>query len=220
MATANARSGDNGHVKQAGPLARLRTLARRGNNGNDNSGGGCCHGAEQTAPTGLPIVALVGNPNVGKSVTFNRLTGIYAAVSNYPGTTVDVSRGKGTFGARQYEVVDTPGMYSLLPITEEERVARTILLAEKPVAVVHVVDAKNVERMLPYTLQLVEAGLPVILNLNLMDEAEHIGMTVDLAKLGEALGVPVVPTVATTGRGLAELRKEIDELASRSTRRN
>src|SRR5512142_2753632 len=117
----------------------------------------CC-GPAQVGPSGLPVVAIVGNPNVGKSVTFNRLTGMYAAVSNYPGTTVEVSRGKATLRGITFEVVDTPGMYALLPITEEERVARAILLAETPVVVLHVVDAKNLERMLPFTLQLIEAG--------------------------------------------------------------
>jgi ferrous iron transport protein B len=114
---------------------------------------------------------VVGNPNVGKSVLFGALTGKYATVSNYPGTTVEVLRGKVRIGDCDYEVVDTPGMYSFFPVTEEENVARTILFTEQPDAVVHVADAKNIERMLPLTLQLLEAGLPVILVLNIMDEA-------------------------------------------------
>jgi ferrous iron transport protein B len=97
---------------------------------------------------------LVGNPNVGKSVLFNALTGAYTTVSNYPGTSVEVSRGICEIEGSRYEVLDTPGMYSLLPITEEERVARDILLAEEPYAVIHVIDARNLERMLPRTLQL------------------------------------------------------------------
>jgi ferrous iron transport protein B len=113
-------------------------------------------------------IAIVGSPNVGKSVLFNNLTGSYAAVSNYPGTTVEVSRGKAKFGEEEFEVIDTPGMYSLLPITEEERVARSILLDEQPAAILHVIDARNLERMLPLTLQLLEAGLPAILVLNIM----------------------------------------------------
>ena len=192
-----------------GPLAKLAMLfGARPRLAQD-----CC-ATTQVGPSGLPVIAIVGNPNVGKSVTFNRLTGRYATVSNYPGTTVEVSRGKATLGDRAFEVVDTPGMYSLLPISEEERVARRILLAERPVAVLHVVDAKNLERMLPFTLQLMEAGLPVVLNLNLMDEAEQLGMKVDAAGLEQTLGVPVVATVATSGRGLSELRRRLYERAT------
>ena len=140
---------------------------------------------------------------------------LLAWMADNPGTTVEVTRGKGRCNGHEYECVDTPGMYTLLPITEEERVARAILLAERPVAVVHVVDAKNLDRMLPFTLQLIEAGLPVILNLNVMDEAERLGMKIDVRRLSSALGIPVVPTVATTGRGMEELRREIDERLSR-----
>ena len=118
------------------------------------------------------MLAIVGCPNVGKSVLFNRLTGAYVTVSNYPGTTVEVSRGKMRLAGAEIEVVDTPGMYSLLPISEEEAVARRLLLDETPRQVLHVVDAKNLQRMLPMTLQLLEAGLPVVLALNMMDESE------------------------------------------------
>ena len=112
-----------------------------------------CHSGPQANLNGLPLVTIVGTPNVGKSVLFNTLTGIYATVSNYPGTTVEITRGKGRFAQVEAGVMDTPGMYGLLPITEEERVARSILLHEKPDVVVHVLDAKNIERMLPMTLQ-------------------------------------------------------------------
>ena len=115
-----------------------------------------------------PKVVLVGNPNVGKSVVFNALTGAYTSVSNYPGTSVEVSRGHCQIEDRRYEILDTPGMYSMSPITEEERVARKILLTEETHAVVHVIDARNLERMLPMTLQLIEAGLPVILVVNII----------------------------------------------------
>ncbi|MFN3422045.1 MAG: FeoB small GTPase domain-containing protein, partial [Armatimonadota bacterium] len=103
-------------------------------------------------------VALVGSPNVGKSLIFNRLTGIYVTVSNYPGTTVEIFRGRTYIEGVLYEIIDTPGMYSLLPSSEDERVARRLLMEERPDVVVHVVDAKNLERMLPLTLQLIEAG--------------------------------------------------------------
>jgi ferrous iron transport protein B len=157
------------------------------------------------------MVGIVGSPNVGKSVIFNSLTGAYVTVSNYPGTTVNVSRGKARIEGEEFEVVDTPGMYSLLPITEEEQVARLILLDEKLEVILQVVDARNLERMLPLTLQLIEAGLPTILDLNMMDETEAAGIEVDVKRLEEELGIPVVATVATTGRGLEVLQKRLLE---------
>lgn len=168
-----------------------------------------CHGGPHEDTSGLPLIAIVGSPNVGKSVLFNALTGTYVTVSNYPGTTVEVSRGKGQLKGTQVGVVDTPGMYRLVPLTEEERVARDILLQERPAVALHVVDAKNLERMLPMTLQLIEAGLPVILVSNLMDEAERIGMQIDLAALERALGIPVVPTALALGRGTARLKETV-----------
>ena len=156
-------------------------------------------------------LVLVGTPNVGKSVIFNYLTGSYVTVSNYPGTTVEISRGTGKIGDDLYEVIDTPGMYSLIPITEEERVTRTLLLEEKPDIVVHVVDANNLERMLPLTLQLIEAGLPVMLVINMMDEAERIGRTVDIEKLGRILEIPVAATAAALNRGMAEFKRKVAE---------
>ncbi|MFC1715767.1 FeoB small GTPase domain-containing protein [Candidatus Poribacteria bacterium] len=163
-------------------------------------------------PTSLDKrLAIVGNPNVGKSVIFNNLTGAYVTVSNYPGTTVGISRGRGKIGDQTVEVVDTPGMYSLLPITEEERIGRSILLNERPNVILHVVDAKNLDRMLSFTLQLIEAELPVILALNIMDEAERIGMQFDVEKLRDKLGIPVIPTVGISKRGMNALRDSIAE---------
>ena len=170
----------------------------------------CC-GERQETIQGLRKIAIVGSPNVGKSVMFNRLTGSYVTVSNYPGTTVEVSRGKTKIGEEEFEVVDTPGMYSLLPITEEERVARTLLIKEKPNAVIHVTDAKNLERMLPLTLQLIEARLPVVLLLNIIDEAEKIGMKINIENLEKDLKIPVVATVSTTGRGIDILKGRLEE---------
>ena len=155
-------------------------------------------------------IILVGNPNVGKSVVFNTLTGSYTTVSNYPGTSVEVSRGHCQVAGENYLVLDTPGMYSMLPITEEERVARRILLEESPHVVLHVVDARNLERMLPMTLQLIEAGLPVLLLINIMDEAERVGMKIDIPLLQEKLQIPVVGGAIGRGkRGLRELREAI-----------
>ncbi|CAG0989118.1 Fe(2+) transporter FeoB [Geobacteraceae bacterium] len=162
------------------------------------------------APAGnVKKVALVGNPNVGKSVLFNALTGAYVAVSNYPGTSVEVSRGSTTIEGRACEIIDTPGMYSILPITEEERVAREILLNERPDVVLHVLDARNLERMLAMTLQLVEAGLPVILVVNIMDEAERMGLAIDIPLLQEKLGIPVIGAATAKKRGLPEIRRAI-----------
>ncbi len=171
----------------------------------------CCGKKEEAIEGNLNKIAIVGSPNVGKSLLFNRLTGAYVTVSNYPGTTVEVSRGKTKIGEQEFEVIDTPGMYSLLPITEEEKVARTLLLKEKPNIVIHIVDAKNLERMLPLTLQLIEANLPVVLVLNIIDEAEKIGMKVNLQHLEKDLKMPVVATVSTTGRGIDILKGRLEE---------
>ncbi len=160
-------------------------------------------------------IAIVGSPNVGKSVMFNNLTGEYAAVSNYPGTTVEVSRGKGRIGGEAFEIIDTPGMYSFLPISEEERVSRSILLDEDPRVIIHVIDAKNLERMLPLTLQFLEAGLPLILVLNIVDEARSLGMTIDTARLEKELNIPVVAAVSTTGEGMDILRGRIEQYVKR-----
>ncbi len=174
--------------------------------------GGSCHGeGTRTRFSGLRKVGIVGNPNVGKSVVFNALTGAHATVSNYPGTTVDVSRGKAKIDGMELEIVDTPGMYSLLPITQDERVARSILLEEKPDVILQVADARNLERMLSFTLQLIEAGFPLILDLNMIDETEAAGIKLDIEKLEEKLGVPVVATAATSGRGIDILRKKLVE---------
>ncbi len=161
-------------------------------------------------------LVIVGSPNVGKSVIFNTLTKRYVTVSNYPGTTVEVMRGKAKIEGREFEVVDTPGMYSLSPMTEEERVSRSILLIEKPEIVLQVVDAKNLERMLPLTLQLIEAGLSLVLDLNFMDEAQKLGMKIDLSGLEAKIGIPVVATVATEGKGFNLLKKRLAGYSQRS----
>ena len=163
---------------------------------------------EASLPAGLRV-ALVGSPNVGKSALFNRLTGRYVTVSNYPGTSVEVSRGSGRIRGEAVEILDTPGMYSLLATTEEERVARRIVLQGGADVLVHVVDAKNVARMLPLTLQLAETGRPLVLALNMSDEAERLGVLVDAAALSERLGIDVVPLVAIEGRGVPELLEAV-----------
>jgi ferrous iron transport protein B len=191
-----------------GEKLKLSFLDRfKENSKNDAS----CHVQGDEDIQGLKTICIVGSPNVGKSVLFNALTGRRVIVSNYPGTTVEVSRGSGDIQGETYGIIDTPGMYSLFPITEEERVARSILWKEKPDVILHVVDAKNLERMLSLTLQLMEAKLPVILVLNIMDEAEKLGIEIDFKRLRKELNIPVLGTVFTTGRGIDELKNEIEK---------
>ncbi|MFT5207186.1 MAG: ferrous iron transport protein B [Candidatus Omnitrophota bacterium] len=172
------------------------------------------HNDECASKTGK--IFLVGNPNVGKSSIFNALTNSYVTVSNYPGTTVGIASGKLRIGGHhEFSVIDTPGMYSMRPITGEESVARNYLLEQIPACILHVVDAKNLERMLPLTLQLIETGHPVILVLNLYDELESRGMQLDVAHLEHDLGIPVIETVATRGRGMQNLKARIVEVADK-----
>ncbi|MFH1519402.1 MAG: ferrous iron transport protein B [Candidatus Omnitrophota bacterium] len=159
-------------------------------------------------------IAIVGSPNVGKSSIFNNLSGRYATVSNYPGTTVELFQAKINIGGRESQLIDTPGMYSFLPLTEEERIARLILVKDNPDLVIHVGAAKDLERTLPLTLQLIEANLPVILVLNIIDEASKAGISIDIEKLEKTLGIPVVATVSVRGEGIRELKKRIAEALS------
>jgi ferrous iron transport protein B len=161
------------------------------------------------AATRKPKLLLVGNPNVGKSVIFGHLTGKYVTVSNYPGTTVEVSRGAMRYGGRDWEVIDTPGVNSLVPQSDDERVTRDMLLKSDPDVIVQVADAKNLRRTLLVTSQLAEFGRPMLLVLNLMDEARSRNIEIDAAGIGELFGVPVVETVATDGEGLDVLHKMI-----------
>ncbi len=178
-----------------------------------------CHGNSIEQVEGFNKIILVGSPNVGKSVIFGNLTGKYVTVSNYPGTTVEVTRGSAVFASQKRGVIDTPGMYSLLPITEEERVARNTLLEETPEVVIQVADAKNMERMFHLTLQLIEAELPVILDLNLMDEAERLGIRIDVELLQKDLGIAVVSTIATENKGMDLLREAIMRYEKRNAER-
>jgi ferrous iron transport protein B len=170
---------------------------------------GSCHHTGQQEITSERWIALTGQPNVGKSLLFNRLTGSRVAVSNYPGTTVALDRGQMVIGTEKYDLWDLPGMYSLLPITEEERVAKMSLLKNKPDFVLHIVDARNLKRMLPLAMELSETGLRVILVVNMMDEAEKEGLSIDMEKLSRETGIPVVSTVAVTGRGVNQILKNI-----------
>jgi len=154
-------------------------------------------------------VILVGNPNVGKSVLFGALTGKYVTVSNYPGTTVEVTRGAATIEGHPWHVMDTPGTNNLLPMSEDEQVTRDILLVERGYVALQVCDAKNLRRGLLLSVQLAEAGLPFTLALNMADEAASRGMTIDAARLSAELGVDVVPTVAVERKGLPALQARL-----------
>jgi len=154
-------------------------------------------------------IALVGNPNVGKSVIFGLLTGRYVTVSNYPGTTVEVLRGRAYFD-RTLEIVDTPGVLCLIPHSEDERVARDILLLERPDLVVQIADAKNLTRSFCITIQLAELGLPTILALNMYDEVLERGMDIDVEAIRELVGIEAIPMVAIEREGISQL---IDKLA-------
>jgi ferrous iron transport protein B len=112
----------------------------------------------------VPTLCLVGNPNVGKSAIFGLLTGRYATVSNYPGTTVDITTGEVSLNGTPYQIIDTPGVNSLIPMSEDEKVTRDILLAQKSDTVIHVADSKNIKRSLFITLQLTEMELPIVID--------------------------------------------------------
>jgi ferrous iron transport protein B len=150
-------------------------------------------------------VILVGNPNVGKSVVFGYLTGRYVTVSNYPGTTVEITRGEASARGGTVEVLDTPGVYSLLPMSEDERVTRDILMAEPGARVIQVCDAKNMRRSLMITLQLAEMGVPLVLAVNMADEARDRGVMPRLEELEKRIGVPAIPTVAVRKKGIDRL---------------
>ena len=150
------------------------------------------------------IFALVGNQNCGKTTLFNALTGSNQHVGNFPGVTVDQKMGE-VRGQRGCSVVDLPGIYSLRPYTQEEIVARDFILNEKPDGIINIVDATNIERNLYLTLQLLELKIPMVLALNMMDEVRSNGGTIDIRRMSEELGIPVVPIVAAKGEGVSEL---------------
>ncbi len=154
-------------------------------------------------------ILLVGNPNVGKSALFSRLTGTRIIASNYPGTTVGFTTGYLKLGERQAQVIDVPGTYTLEPTTKAEEVAVEML--KEGDLVIDVVDATNLERNLNLTLQLLERQIPVIVALNMWDDTYHRGIHIDVAKLEELVGVPVIPTVAVTGQGIKELVRRLPE---------
>jgi ferrous iron transport protein B len=150
-------------------------------------------------------VLLMGNPNVGKSVVFSRLTGVHVVSSNYPGTTVEFTLGAAHIGGEKAEIIDVPGTYSLDPTCKAEEVALEMMHEESPDMIVNVVDATALERNLYLTLQLLEEDVPIIVILNMWDAAERKGISIDVERLSRILGVKVIPTVAVTGIGIKEL---------------
>lgn len=161
-----------------------------------------------------PIIALVGNPNTGKTTLFNALSGLNQRVGNYPGVTVETKKGKFTWHGRTFDVIDLPGTYSLAARSPDEMVAVDVILGRepgepKPDVVVTIVDASNLERNLFLTTQVLEIGVPVVVALNMMDVAAGQGVTIDVAQLSRNLGIPVTPLQANKGKGLDELKSTI-----------
>ncbi len=165
----------------------------------------------------IPSVALVGNPNAGKSSLFNALTGARQKIANYPGVTVERKAGHASFAdGRPIALIDLPGTYSLTPASLDEAVTRDVVLGKqegekRPDALIVVVDAANLDNHLCFALELLALGLPTVVALNMLDLAERDGLTLDPQRLARELGVPVVPTVAVRKRGLAELLEAVDD---------
>ena len=151
------------------------------------------------------IISLIGQPNCGKSTIFNYFSGYKAAVSNFPGTTVKYTTSQVVFEGEELTCVDLPGVYSLTSIDPAERESRNYLLAGKSDVIINVIDASLLGRSLELTLELMSLERPLVVALNMMDEAARKGITIDPAHLSELLGVPVVTTIAASGRGLSDL---------------
>ncbi len=174
-----------------------------------------CHGALQQLREGVQLsVALAGNPNVGKSSIFNHLTGMGVATANYPGKTVEVQLAETRLGDQVIGVIDLPGTYALGGISEDQWVARQALLDGCPDTVILVLDATNLARNLYLGLQILDMGMPMVVALNVVDQAEAHGIRVDTERLAEILGSPVIPTVATRGTGLDSLMAQAVHLAT------
>ena len=157
-------------------------------------------------------ILLIGNPNVGKSAIFSRLTGIFVVASNYPGTTVEFTQGNMRIGDEKALLIDVPGTYGLEIASNAERIAVDML--EQGDVAINVIDATNLERNLHLTLHLIEQNIPVIIALNIWDDAKHKGISIDVEKLQALLGVPVVPTVGVTGEGIQELVSLLPDAAN------
>ena len=150
------------------------------------------------------VFALAGNQNSGKTTLYNALTGSNQHVGNFPGVTIEKKEGQ-IRKHKETSLVDLPGIYSLSPYTMEEVVTRDFLIKENPDLILNIVDATNIERNLYLTLQLVELSIPMVIALNMMDEVRASGNSIDVVKLSEHLGIPVVPISASKEEGLSEL---------------
>ncbi len=159
--------------------------------------------------TGRRVVALAGNPNTGKSSIFNMLTGAKQHVGNWPGKTVERVDGQFTYDREEFDLVDLPGTYSLNASSPEEMIARDFLVGGEPDGAIVVVDAANLERNLYLAIQVLEVGIPTVIAVNMSDVARSRGLEIDAEVLSDRLGVPAVPTVARTGKGLDDLRAVI-----------
>lgn len=169
-------------------------------------------------PAGAPLsLALVGNPNCGKTTLFNRLTGAHQRVGNFPGVTVDRKEGL-LRGRRDVHVIDLPGMYSLSPFGGEERIARAAILKNRPDGIIHIIDATNLERSLLLTFQLSSLGIPMVIALNMMDEVRAGGGRVDVKRLEESLGIPALPISAAKNEGIDALADRAIQTARARTR--
>ena len=157
-------------------------------------------------------IALAGNPNCGKTTLFNALTGASQRVGNWPGVTID--KKVGNIKNTDLEIVDLPGIYSLSPYSPEEIVARNFIINDKPDAIINIVDATNLERNLFLTLQLIDMGKPLVIALNMMDEIEKLGDQIDVEKLSEGLGVPVIPISAKEKRNIDKLISKVKEVVT------
>jgi len=158
-------------------------------------------------------ILLMGNPNVGKSVFFNRLTGANVIESNYPGTTVDYAKGYMKVSTEDFEIIDVPGTFSLEAKDKAEEIAVKMLEEEKGALVICVIDASKIERGLYLALEIIERGYPVVLALNMWDVAEDKNMQIDVEKLKSILNIPVVPTIAISGKGFKEVVLSIKKAA-------
>ena len=161
-------------------------------------------------------IALVGNPNVGKSVVFSSLTGVGVISSNYPGTTVEYKEGRARFAGLTITAIDLPGIYSLSGTTDDERVATNLLFERRPDTVIAVLDASRLERNLVLLFELLESGYKVVVALNMYDIAKKNHQVIDVERLGSTLGLPVVPTVATKREGMDSLLLESIRFRGRS----
>ena len=157
----------------------------------------------------MRFIALLGNPNAGKTTLFNELTGSKQHVGNWPGVTVEKKEGKLKNHKNDVTIVDLPGIYSLSPYTLEEVVSRDYIIKEKPSAIINIIDSTNLERNLYLTSQAIETGVPVVIALNMMDLIEKRGLKIDIDELSKALGgIPVVPISALENQGLDKLVDE------------